>query len=200
MTAAVKALRARRFDPERRGRIIEAALDIVSEYGVAGATHRLIAQKADVPLGSMTYHFASLDALLIEAFSRFAQSMSDITAQMLEAAETPEAAAAIVVDIIVEHPWAEPENQVLAYELYAFASRKPEVRTVTEDWLDRSREALGRHFDPVAVRGLDALIEGLGIHNTFDRDPISRTEVERIVKRLTEIGLADQEDHPDYGE
>lgn len=189
MTAAVKAPRARRFDPERRARIIDAALETVSAYGVAGATHRLIAQKADVPLGSMTYHFDSLDALLIEAFSRFAQSMSDITAQMLEAAETPEAATAVVVDIIVRHPWSELQNQVLVYELYAFASRKSEVRSVTEAWLDRSREALGRHFDPVTVRGLDALIEGLGIHNTFDRQPIGRREVEQIVGRLIGNGF-----------
>lgn len=65
----------RRFDPERRDRIIEATLDLISAEGVAGTSHRKVAAVADVPLGSMTYHFAGMDDLLHEAFTRLRRAL-----------------------------------------------------------------------------------------------------------------------------
>lgn len=39
----------RRYDPERRQRIIDAAIRVVGRSGIAGLTHRSVAQEADVP-------------------------------------------------------------------------------------------------------------------------------------------------------
>ncbi|CAM5488856.1 hypothetical protein SGRI78S_04750 [Streptomyces griseus subsp. griseus] len=60
-----------RTDPERRDRIIDAVLDLIVDEGVAGVSHRKVAARAGVPLGSMTYHFSGMDELLHEAFTRF---------------------------------------------------------------------------------------------------------------------------------
>lgn len=57
----------RRHDPERRQRIIDAAIRVVGAKGLAGLSHRSVAAEADVPLGSTTYHFATLDELMIAA-------------------------------------------------------------------------------------------------------------------------------------
>ena len=46
---------SRRYDPERRRRIIASALEVIARQGVEGASIRLVAKEADVPLGSMTY-------------------------------------------------------------------------------------------------------------------------------------------------
>ncbi len=54
-------------DPKRREKIIQATLEAVKTYGVHAVTHRKIAAIAQVPLGSMTYYFAGMDALLSEA-------------------------------------------------------------------------------------------------------------------------------------
>jgi len=54
----------RRYDPERKSRIVDAAIEVIAEHGVAGTTSRRIAAAADVPLGSLTYHFNGLDDLL----------------------------------------------------------------------------------------------------------------------------------------
>jgi DNA-binding transcriptional regulator YbjK len=43
---------ARRYDPDRRRRIIDAAFRVVAERGIAGLSHRSAAAEADVPLGS----------------------------------------------------------------------------------------------------------------------------------------------------
>lgn len=56
-------------DPERRARIIAAALQVIVEQGVHRTTHRRIAAAADVPLGSLTYYFDDLTAILEEAFN-----------------------------------------------------------------------------------------------------------------------------------
>ena len=69
-------MRTRRTDPDRRDRLIQVTLDLIAESGVAGISHRKIAAAADVPLGSMTYHFTSMDELLREAFTRFAEHIA----------------------------------------------------------------------------------------------------------------------------
>ena len=77
MSASPAATTQRRYDPGRRDRIINACLDVIAETGVAGTSHRKVAEAADVPLGSMTYHFSGMNELLHEAFSRFAGTASE---------------------------------------------------------------------------------------------------------------------------
>lgn len=98
----------RRYDPDRRTRILRAALDTIAEHGVAGTTHRRIAAAADVPLGSMTYHFAGLDDLLTEAFTLLADTVSARFTERLAAAVTRAEACEAVVDLVVDDDWATP--------------------------------------------------------------------------------------------
>lgn len=70
-------MRARR-DPEGRKRaIVEAAADLIAESGIVGLTHRKIAARAQVPLGSTTHYFASLDDLKVEALEHIANVLDD---------------------------------------------------------------------------------------------------------------------------
>lgn len=55
---------------------------------------------------------------------------------------------------------------------------------VMQHWMDSSRGALGRFFDPLTARALDALIEGIGIHNSIDRAPVERDAIKTIVERI----------------
>lgn len=63
-------------DPQRRERILQATLETIAEHGINAVTHRKIATCADVPLGSMTYYFSGIDALLEEALRQFTRDMS----------------------------------------------------------------------------------------------------------------------------
>ncbi len=136
----------RRYDPDRRARILRAALDTIAEHGVAGTTHRRIAAAADVPLGSMTYHFAGLDDLLTEAFTLLADTVSARFTERLAAAGTRAEACEAVVDLVVDDDWATPRNLLLSYELYAYAARVPALRSVMQGWMGKSRAALEQHF------------------------------------------------------
>ena len=177
--------RVRRVDPERADRIIEATLDVIVERGVAGASHRTIAKAADVPLGSMTYHFEGMDDLLHQAFSRHAHRAVEHFEERMSAASTREEAIAQLVDMINNDLFKSQRDLVLAQELYTLAARDESYRDVTNAWMNGSRRALERHFDPLTVRILDPLIEGLTLHqelDTVDWDPMITIEA---IARLT---------------
>jgi DNA-binding transcriptional regulator YbjK len=182
------AKRASKNDPERRQRIVDATLDVIAEHGVANTTHRRIAAKANVPLGSVTYYSSSLQALMTTAFLQLATQASEAFKARLERAADRREAVEAVIDIIADSVWAEPRTLLLSYELYAFAARQPPVSAVMQQWMDSSRVALGRFFDPLTARALDALIEGVGIHNSIDAAPLSREAIRVIVERVAETG------------
>ncbi|SHJ36761.1 transcriptional regulator, TetR family [Tessaracoccus bendigoensis DSM 12906] len=184
----------RRHDPQRRERIVAACLDVIAECGVAGVTHRKVAAAADVPLGSMTYHFSGMDELLREAFEVFSTTVAErFESRLAEAADLAEARTAVAA-IISNDVFGSQRDLVLTHELYTLAARDPAYRQLTNGWMRRSRTALERHFDPMTARLLDALIEGLTIHEALDterRDPdIVAKGIERLTKWEAAAGNA----------
>ncbi|HMR49417.1 MAG TPA: TetR family transcriptional regulator [Arachnia sp.] len=175
----------RRNDPHRRDRIIDACLGVIAEVGVAGASHRKVAAAADVPLGSMTYHFSGMDELLREAFTRFASRIAEGFERRMASATDADSAREAVATIILEDVFGDQRDLVLTHELYTLASREEAFRDITAGWMARSRATLERHFDPETARLLDALIEGLTIHRALDVERRDPAEVRRAVDRLT---------------
>ncbi|EMF8779635.1 TetR/AcrR family transcriptional regulator [Escherichia coli] len=160
-------------DPQRREKIIQATLEAVKLYGIHAVTHRKIATLAGVPLGSMTYYFSGIDELLLEAFSSFTEIMSrQYQAFFSDVSDAPGACQAM------------PDNMELMYQLYALASRKPLLKTVMQNWMQRSQQTLEQWFEPGTARALDAFIEGMTLHFVTDRKPLSREEILRMVERV----------------
>jgi len=182
-TAAATA--QRRYDPERRDRIIKACLDVIAETGVAGTSHRKVAEAADVPLGSMTYHFSGMNDLLHEAFSRFAQTASKQFEERIAAAHNADTAKQAIADAITHVVLSNQRDLVLTHELYTLAARDPAYRDITNAWMARSRRTLETYFDPTTARILDALVEGLSIHRALDNEPQDRAIVTAAVERIT---------------
>ncbi|MEU9634248.1 TetR/AcrR family transcriptional regulator [Streptomyces tendae] len=181
-------------DPQRRERILDAALDVIAKHGAIKVTFRRIAEAAEVPLGSLTYYFDDMQDLLTSAFTRLAESVSSRYGALLAAARTPEEAREAVVEIICGKVWGTERNLLLSYELYAFAARNPEVREVMRSWMRASRESLARHFNPLTARALDALVEGFSIHNSVDPRPTDRAGVAAVVD-----AIANRRAHSDGG-
>ncbi|GAT69397.1 tetR family transcriptional regulator [Planomonospora sphaerica] len=175
--------RRRRHDPGRRDRLIDAALTVIAERGAAATTHREIARVADVPLGSTTYHFSSLEEVLAEAFTRHAESVARVFDERLSAARDRDAAVEAVVALVSDALLGSERDLVLAVELYVAAARNPALRAVTQAWMARSRRALERHFDAATARGLDALIEGLVLHSALSTDPMTPGQIRHAIHR-----------------
>ena len=177
----------RRFDPERRDRIIDATIDCIADVGVAGTSHRKVADRAGVPLGSMTYHFTSMDELLVEAFTRFAATISAAFEDRMRSAADATAAIDEIVSLVHDDLQRSNREHVLTYELYTLAARRAEFRTITERWMLASRAALEHHFPPESARALDAFIEGAALHVALDGRPHGRALTERALRALAAV-------------
>jgi TetR/AcrR family transcriptional regulator, regulator of biofilm formation and stress response len=188
VTAVPTARSPRRHDPQRRSRIIDATIDVVADHGVAGATSRRIAAAADVPLGSLTYHFDSIEDLLGQAFQRHAERMSPRYEAHFEAVRDRAGFVEAVTDLIHGNGGSGTRDWAVAYELYLAALRNPALRSVTESWMRRSRTVLERFVDPVTARGVDALIEGLVMHLTLSTATFDRADTRTIVGRVLGAG------------
>ncbi|MEV0804903.1 TetR family transcriptional regulator C-terminal domain-containing protein [Micromonospora sp. NPDC050200] len=163
---------------------MEVTLDVIAEHGVAGTTHRRVAAAADVPLGSVSYHFASLQDLLTSAFTHLAETAAAAFDTQMAAIEPGTDARAKVVEAMLADLADNHRSAVLAYELYAAAARDPQLRVVTQVWMDSTRRSLQRHFDPDTAEALDALMEGLILHATLSTRPVDAGKIRDAIRRF----------------
>jgi DNA-binding transcriptional regulator YbjK len=188
---------ARRYDPGRRTKIVDAALRVIAANGMAGLSHRTVAAEADVPLGSTTYHFGSLDELLVAALRRcnenFVQALrgSEVLAAPVPISTGPEgstASAGLAEELtrLLDRWFAGERGAIeLEYELYLAALRRPALRPVAAEWTEEAVELLSRRTDPETARALVALMDGVCLQvllagGTFDA-PYTREMLARIV-------------------
>lgn len=187
---------ARRYDPERRRRIIDAAIRVVGERGIAGLSHRSVAAEADVPLGSTTYHFATLDDLLVAALRQsnegFAQSIRDsplFTDPGTDPGTGPEPApAAAVADELSRllEEWLSGDRTLieLDYDLYLAALRREAVRPIAAEWVDQATTLLATHTDQSTARALIALMDGICLQVLLTDAPYDRAYAREMFGRL----------------
>ena len=175
----------RRYEPDRRERILDVALEVIAQYGVAGTTHRRIAEQADVPLGAMTYYIDGIDKLLQEAFTRFSQAMSIELQGMLAVASSKDEARQIIIDLVCNNLWTSERNLVLLFELSAYAVREPSVRPLLLQWMEVSESYMSQHFGPAAAKILDAFIDGVVMRNIIRKNFISQEEVAEFIHKIT---------------
>lgn len=171
-------------DPLRRARIIDATLETITVHGISAVTHRKIASCADVPLGSMTYYFDGIEALLGEAFATFTTRMSEEYTAFFTGVTTVDGACDAVAELIFSSQVTTPKNMTLMYQLYALASSTPTLKAVMQNWMRRSQQTLEQWFDPATARALDAFIEGMTLHFATDRQPLAREEIRKMVGRI----------------
>jgi DNA-binding transcriptional regulator YbjK len=151
----------RRYDPDRRRRIIDAAIRVVGAKGIAGLSHRSVAAEADVPLGSTTYHFKTLDELMVAALRQANEGFAKLIAAR-GALEDPESdLAAELAGLTGEWLAGDPTGVELEYELYLAALRRPALRPVAAEWCQDLAERIAHRTDPVTARALVALLDGI---------------------------------------
>ncbi|MGS2591225.1 TetR/AcrR family transcriptional regulator [Streptomyces hebeiensis] len=185
--AADGGRRVRRHDPERRTRILDAALDVLVTDGAAGITHRKVAARADVPLGSVTYHFASLAALQAQAFSWYVEQRTAEFEGLFTAVRTHEDLVEVLVELVQGGP-SRRRSAVLGFELHLAALRDPALRALTQKWTGDSRAVLARFTGPEVADRLDALLEGLILRALLTTEPEPREATrEAIVRALTPV-------------
>ncbi|MEU3896899.1 TetR family transcriptional regulator [Streptomyces sp. NPDC045251] len=151
----------RRHDPERRQRIIDAAIRVVGRQGIAGLSHRTVAAEADVPLGSTTYHFATLDELLVAALRQANEGFAKVVAGHPALADPRGDLPAELARVLGEWLGGDRTGVELEYELYLAALRRPALRPVAAEWCEGVGALLATRTDPVTARALVAVLDGI---------------------------------------
>ena len=182
MTTAI-----RRHDPDRRDRLVDVTIAVIAEHGLAGLTARRIAAAADVPLGSVSYHFAGLDDLVREAFTRHSQTMATLFAAHFAEVTDRESMLEAATEFVLGGHLATSGQWAVAYELYLAAMRDPALREITEAWMRSSRDTLQRVLAPELARALDGVMEGLTMHAILTTAPPTREETRTVLARVLEV-------------
>ena len=151
-----------------RDALLTAAMELLSERGMAGLSHRSIAERAGVSPGMTTYFFGSLDELGREAIARhYATRVADyqaLIAQLADTHATPGEMAAAAASLLT----SSTEQLVLAHlEVYVNAARRPELREILAPVLATLHELAVAAADVIGLEDRDgfarsaiALIEG----------------------------------------
>ncbi|MDI9315143.1 DNA-binding transcriptional regulator, partial [Cronobacter sakazakii] len=119
--------------------------------------------------------------------TRFAESMSRQYQALMAKAQSREEACEALTALICGAQVTTPENMELMYQLYAYASRQPQLKIIMQDWMRRSQQTLETWFDPATARALDAFVEGMTLHYVVDREPLKEAEIRVIVLRLAGV-------------
>lgn len=173
----------RRKDPTRRERIARAAISVVAERGIEKLTHRAVAAAAEVPLGSTTYHFASLDDMLADALRVAAEDdvaqLREWTADLGDRADL----AATLTDLVLHYLGPERSRTVVEHELYIAALHRPALRHLSTEWDATLVELFTAYTDPVTGRMLGATFCGLLLQGVVRETVPRRDEIEMIFRR-----------------
>lgn len=131
---------------DRRAHLIEAALTVATQDGIAATTVRRVAEQADVALGVVHYAFADKDELVAALAARVVDELADASAAGLVFDSPPDLRTAL--DAAVGAVWdtieATPREQLLTYEITTFALRNPGLREVGRSQYQVSQAAVER--------------------------------------------------------
>ncbi|MEU3982686.1 TetR family transcriptional regulator [Streptomyces sp. NPDC026672] len=179
----------RRYDPERRRRIIDAAIRVVGAKGIAGLSHRSVAAEADVPLGSTTYHFATLDDLLVAALRQANEGFATMLAERLPRDGDGDLAAELA-RVMGEWLGGDRTGVELEYELYLAALRRPALRPVAAEWAQQTAAHLTPRTDPTTAHALLALLDGICLQVLLTGAPYDEEYAREVLSRV--IPFAEQ--------
>jgi DNA-binding transcriptional regulator YbjK len=167
----------RRYRPSaqaRREALLQAAVEVAAERGVAGTTHRAVTERAGLPLATASYFFASIDDLVAEALRTFvadeAARLEAIAEQLDRDADRPDLAAALSEASMPSGPlpWA-----LAQFEAYLQAARDDAMRTPVADALaayehvaELALTAAGAPAESAAgaAPAFNALADGFALH------------------------------------
>jgi DNA-binding transcriptional regulator YbjK len=117
---------------------LRAAIDVIGERGLAGATHKAITERADVPLATASYYFSSIADLLREALELFiAERAEDLAVRGSLDHVTPKTITEWFTAKLMELP----QSRALAFfEVLINAARAPELVGPVADIVDRLQQ------------------------------------------------------------
>ncbi len=183
---------------DTRTALLAAALRVLTERGIDGATSRAITQEAGANLQSITYHFGSKDALVSEALVGALKRWLEPALNVLRTDSDPVRRMMAAVSEL-QRAFERAREEVPAYmEALANAQRNPVVARALRDVHDeihdfvsaqiadlKRRRVVPRWVDPDAMATLQiAAADGLAIHAVLYPDRVDPKAIGKQASRL----------------
>lgn len=145
-------------------KILTAAAELFLEMNPSEITHRTIAAKAGVPLGSTTYHFASLDELLASAVEfSLATATTERRAWLEKLSPASDLSQVLIRMVLPQEFW----NQKAAVNLYLIWLQglgheysKASIKAYTEQLIEDLREVVKIYSLNINPQLMLAIVDG----------------------------------------
>ncbi len=160
----------RRRDPQaRRREIVDAAAAVLVESGVL--THRVVAERAGVPLGATTYYFSSLHELRTAAITQLARGVSDELAEVSERVKASGGDPRVLAELL--HEYLADEDQIRAdAALYSNAMQHEDLRSIALMWVEGFVALAEQWTSPESARSIAVFIDGATMQTTLTGTPL----------------------------
>ena len=177
---------------ESVGRILDATIKCVSQYGYEQASVTLISKEAGVSRGLLHYHFENKEQLFIAAVDRFAENVFNRFDSVVENFMPSLANVGTLADTLAEQVLNDPFITSFMVELCAAANhnetlrqkyleyRKVQIQYIT----DILKKALGPFFEmapiphQMIVKMIESVMLGISMQKAFFHD---EKEIKEII-------------------
>lgn len=171
-----------------RQAILDACIEVIRSDGTAAITHRVVAARAEVSLASTTYHFDSLDDLLVAAFEQMTDhavaqlramadevllGKRDLLDAAIEFVETRNPRYGFSADVLPELSHASIRNERL---------RKP-LEHLIEQMSGPFAELIGEADAAILVRALNGAL----IHRLAQGDSVPPGDLRTDLTRMFQL-------------
>jgi DNA-binding transcriptional regulator YbjK len=166
----------------RRRSLLEATLRVIARGGVEAVTHRRVAAEAGVSHGAITYHFASRDDIILQAFRHYIRmNTAHLDAAWEDLDGDPGSVPSVVAFLVdfTRREFSDPELILAEYELILYAARNEALAREYRAW---QRSLIG---------GLATVLEACGAPRP--------SEAARIVVSVCRAFELEQLTHPSNG-
>jgi TetR/AcrR family transcriptional regulator, regulator of biofilm formation and stress response len=186
---------------QRRIEIIDAAIAVMAQVGLAGLSMRVVANQARIPLGALSYYFDDKSDLVAQAFQQLSDREIERvvrTAERLQPTMPAEQLADLMADMIIDG-FTSPQGAIVTrYELVTEASRDERLRPMFEAWyaamvpaLSRLFRDLGSHQPELDSRTVMAVMAGLEIDNIYrPLGPVDKRRIRATIRHAFRAVIA----------
>ncbi|MCU1641592.1 MAG: TetR family transcriptional regulator [Nocardia sp.] len=182
---STRQIRRRRFDPDRRARIAEAALEVIGERGIEGLTHRAVAQAAQVPVAGTTYHYRDKEELLAAALELAVQRYEAVMSEIprIRARDRIQDIVDLTADALTACFTTERAVTTVQLELYVAAIRRPALRPIADRFTAATRAMFGHYTDAETAELLTDAAQGITLRGIATDSPPSRDRIRSSLLR-----------------
>lgn len=181
---------------DRRERILDAVLTLLSQRGIAGVSMRAVAREAGVALGLVNYYFEDKTSLISAALRRIEEQ--DIALVESDPAQPPEEQLRVALQRVAKPEFLTTEYLSLRLQLWSLAQVEEEFAQINTDAQQRYREGLAKLIQVArpdlsakecAMRAADVDVIQNGVWLTVLLG-LDRGSMLRSVARCEQIALA----------